>query len=193
MPRLKDQIEELIHQGHPGRFFHKPREPLLSPYGLMERQIDVNFTHGIHRKLHLPTWDYESTCHLRWRVMLQDANNQFIVVDIPSAYNTIINLYTLNWLKAIVSTYHMMMKFSTRAGINELRSNLWEFTNATWWQSHSQRKLGSSHRPWILGISGRLFHTPSQLNNWLMHHLTKPNSIGLFRSKQLSLRRTTSN
>ena len=41
----------------------------------------------------------------------------FLVVDQPSAYNIIIGRPTLNRLKAITSTYHLMMKFPTEKGI----------------------------------------------------------------------------
>ena len=41
----------------------------------------------------------------------------FLVVDQPSAYNIIVGHPTLNRLKAITSTYHLMMKFPTEKGI----------------------------------------------------------------------------
>ena len=41
----------------------------------------------------------------------------FLVVDQPSAYNIIIGRPTRNRLKAITSTYHLMMKFPTDKGI----------------------------------------------------------------------------
>ncbi|RWW65214.1 hypothetical protein BHE74_00027480 [Ensete ventricosum] len=47
----------------------------------------------------------------------------FIVVKLPSAYNAIIGRLTLNRLKAIVSTYHRLLKFPTRTGVGEVRSN----------------------------------------------------------------------
>ncbi|RWW43356.1 hypothetical protein BHE74_00051002 [Ensete ventricosum] len=47
----------------------------------------------------------------------------FMVVKLPSAYNAIIGRLTLNRLKAIVSTYHRLLKFSTRAGVGEVRSD----------------------------------------------------------------------
>ncbi|RRT58252.1 hypothetical protein B296_00034281 [Ensete ventricosum] len=50
----------------------------------------------------------------------------FMVVDILSAYNVIIRRPTLNKLKAVVSTYHRSMKFSTSGGPREIRSNPWE-------------------------------------------------------------------
>lgn len=38
----------------------------------------------------------------------------FVVVNCPSIINGIVGKATLNWLGDIVSTYHQMMKFSTR-------------------------------------------------------------------------------
>ncbi|XP_041001598.1 uncharacterized protein LOC121247293 [Juglans microcarpa x Juglans regia] len=46
---------------------------------------------------------------------------QFLLVRTWSAYNVIIGRPTLNALKAITSTYHLKMKFLTRAGIGEVR------------------------------------------------------------------------
>ncbi|RZS23336.1 hypothetical protein BHM03_00056241, partial [Ensete ventricosum] len=47
----------------------------------------------------------------------------FMVVKLSSAYNTIIGCPTLNRLRAVVSTYHRILKFSTRAGVGEVRSD----------------------------------------------------------------------
>ncbi|RZR97486.1 hypothetical protein BHM03_00026684, partial [Ensete ventricosum] len=47
----------------------------------------------------------------------------FMVVKLPSAYNAIIEHPTLNRLRAVVSTYHRILKFSTRAGVSEVRSD----------------------------------------------------------------------
>jgi hypothetical protein len=47
----------------------------------------------------------------------------FLVVDQPSTYNTIIGRPTLNKLKAVTSTYHLMMKFPTEEGVGELKGN----------------------------------------------------------------------
>ncbi|RRT31469.1 hypothetical protein B296_00054969 [Ensete ventricosum] len=44
----------------------------------------------------------------------------FIVVALPSTYNAIISRPMLNKLRAIVSTYHRIMKFPTRAGVGEV-------------------------------------------------------------------------
>ncbi|RZR72597.1 hypothetical protein BHM03_00014884 [Ensete ventricosum] len=50
----------------------------------------------------------------------------FMVVELPSAYTVIIGRPSLNKLRAIISTYHYNMKFSTSAGIGEVRSDLRE-------------------------------------------------------------------
>ncbi|RWW04736.1 hypothetical protein GW17_00032029 [Ensete ventricosum] len=47
----------------------------------------------------------------------------FMVVKLPSAYNAIIRRSTLNRLKAVVSTYHRILKFPTRVGVDEVRSD----------------------------------------------------------------------
>ncbi|RRT70720.1 hypothetical protein B296_00001952 [Ensete ventricosum] len=47
----------------------------------------------------------------------------FMVVKLPSTYNAIIERPTLNWLKTVVSTYHRLLKFPTRTGVGEVRSD----------------------------------------------------------------------
>jgi hypothetical protein len=47
----------------------------------------------------------------------------FLVVDQPSTYNTIIGRPSLNKLKATTSTYHLKMKFSTDEGVEEVKGD----------------------------------------------------------------------
>ncbi|XP_052193775.1 uncharacterized protein LOC127802122 [Diospyros lotus] len=47
-----------------------------------------------------------------------------LVADVPVAYNMILGRSGLNALRAIPSTYHMMMKFPTINGIGEVRGDL---------------------------------------------------------------------
>ena len=47
----------------------------------------------------------------------------FFVVDYSSAYNAILGWPTLNFWKAVTSTYHLMIKFPTEYGIGELQGN----------------------------------------------------------------------
>ncbi|KAL0285740.1 UNVERIFIED_CONTAM: hypothetical protein Scaly_2810300 [Sesamum calycinum] len=42
---------------------------------------------------------------------------KFLVVDIPSAYNVILGRPTLNAFQAVVSTYHMIIKFLVNGGV----------------------------------------------------------------------------
>ncbi|XP_041000666.1 uncharacterized protein LOC121246556 [Juglans microcarpa x Juglans regia] len=46
---------------------------------------------------------------------------EFLVVRTRSTYNAIIGRPTLNALEAITSTYHLKIKFLTKAGIGEVR------------------------------------------------------------------------
>ncbi|XP_058202884.1 uncharacterized protein LOC131317343 [Rhododendron vialii] len=47
----------------------------------------------------------------------------FIVVDFPSAYNAILGRTSLNKIGAIISTYHLMIKFPTSEGIGCVRGD----------------------------------------------------------------------
>ncbi|XP_059437719.1 uncharacterized protein LOC132170668 [Corylus avellana] len=47
----------------------------------------------------------------------------FLVIDRLGAYNAIISRPALNWLKAVTSTYHLMMKFPTEEGVGEVKGD----------------------------------------------------------------------
>uniref|UniRef100_A0A2N9HZD1 RNA-directed DNA polymerase n=1 Tax=Fagus sylvatica TaxID=28930 RepID=A0A2N9HZD1_FAGSY len=47
----------------------------------------------------------------------------FLVVNCPSAYNAIIGRLTLNLLRAVTSTYHLLVKFPTEHGIGKVRGD----------------------------------------------------------------------
>ncbi|KAL0411091.1 UNVERIFIED_CONTAM: hypothetical protein Slati_3698800 [Sesamum latifolium] len=51
---------------------------------------------------------------------------KFLVVDVPSAYNVIFRP-TLNTLQAVISTYHMKIKFPTLGGIGEVQGDPLQF------------------------------------------------------------------
>ncbi|KAL0430404.1 UNVERIFIED_CONTAM: hypothetical protein Sradi_0666400 [Sesamum radiatum] len=61
----------------------------------------------------LGTFPLRKTCLLR-----------FLVVDIPSAYNIILGGPTLNAFRAIISTYHMKIKFPVVRGVGEAQANI---------------------------------------------------------------------
>ncbi|KAL0303540.1 UNVERIFIED_CONTAM: hypothetical protein Sradi_6222100 [Sesamum radiatum] len=46
---------------------------------------------------------------------------KFLVVDTPFAYNVILGRPSLNLFRAVVSTFHLKMKFPTSHGIGEVR------------------------------------------------------------------------
>ena len=47
----------------------------------------------------------------------------FLVVHYPSVYNVIIGRPILNRLRAVTSTYHILIKFPTKQGIGEVRGD----------------------------------------------------------------------
>ncbi|XP_058103413.1 uncharacterized protein LOC131246978 [Magnolia sinica] len=47
----------------------------------------------------------------------------FLVVNVPSVHNVILGRPSLNAMRAVVSTYHLMMKFPTKGGIGYLRGD----------------------------------------------------------------------
>ncbi|KAL0303127.1 UNVERIFIED_CONTAM: hypothetical protein Sradi_6180800 [Sesamum radiatum] len=48
---------------------------------------------------------------------------KFLVVDLPSAYNVILGRPMLNTFQAVISTYHMKIKFSTPGGVGEVQGD----------------------------------------------------------------------
>ncbi|KAL0409689.1 UNVERIFIED_CONTAM: hypothetical protein Sradi_1903300 [Sesamum radiatum] len=48
---------------------------------------------------------------------------KFSVVDVPSAYNVILGRPTLNTFQAVISTYHMKIKFPTPWGVGEVQGD----------------------------------------------------------------------
>ncbi|KAL0402351.1 UNVERIFIED_CONTAM: hypothetical protein Slati_4265000 [Sesamum latifolium] len=48
---------------------------------------------------------------------------KFLVVDIPSAYNVILGRPTLNAFRAIISTYHMKIKFPVVGGVGKAQAD----------------------------------------------------------------------
>ncbi|KAL0408344.1 UNVERIFIED_CONTAM: Transposon Ty3-G Gag-Pol polyprotein [Sesamum radiatum] len=48
---------------------------------------------------------------------------EFLVVDVPSAYNVILGRPTLNAFQAVISTYHMKIKFPTPKGVGEVQGD----------------------------------------------------------------------
>ncbi|KAL0301391.1 UNVERIFIED_CONTAM: hypothetical protein Sradi_6415900 [Sesamum radiatum] len=55
-----------------------------------------------------------------WRTYLL----KFLVVDIPLAYNVILGRPMLNAFRAVISTYHMKVKFPVDEGVGEVRADI---------------------------------------------------------------------
>ncbi|KAL0421288.1 UNVERIFIED_CONTAM: hypothetical protein Slati_3151700 [Sesamum latifolium] len=65
---------------------------------------------------------------------------KFLVVDVPSVYNVILGRPTLNTFQAVISTYHMKIKFPTLGGIGEYKATLFNPEGATWTLSVEERR-----------------------------------------------------
>ncbi|KAL0313365.1 UNVERIFIED_CONTAM: Transposon Ty3-I Gag-Pol polyprotein [Sesamum radiatum] len=63
--------------------------------------------------LTLGTFPFRKTCLLK-----------FLVVDIPSAYNVILRRPTLNAFRALISTYHMKIKFLVDGRVGEVQADV---------------------------------------------------------------------
>ncbi|KAL0458687.1 UNVERIFIED_CONTAM: hypothetical protein Slati_0495900 [Sesamum latifolium] len=48
---------------------------------------------------------------------------KFLVVDVPSAYNVILGRPTLTAFQAVISIYHMKIKFPTPGGVGEVQGD----------------------------------------------------------------------
>lgn len=47
----------------------------------------------------------------------------FLVIDCPSAYNTILGRSTLNRLKVVTSTYYLLMRFPIKGVVGKVRDD----------------------------------------------------------------------
>ena len=47
----------------------------------------------------------------------------FLIVWVPSAYNAVLGWPKLNALRAIVSTYYLLVRFSTKKGFREVQAD----------------------------------------------------------------------
>uniref|UniRef100_A0A2N9I423 Retrotransposon gag domain-containing protein n=1 Tax=Fagus sylvatica TaxID=28930 RepID=A0A2N9I423_FAGSY len=80
---------------------------------------------------------------------------EFLVVDCPSAYNVIIGRPTLNKLRAVTSTYHLLVRFPTEHGIGELKGDqatarevLFRIPRRVGGDSVGRRRAKQNHQHW---------------------------------------------
>ena len=79
------------------------------------------------------------------------ASVEFQIVNCPSAYNVIIDHPTLNKLRAVTSTYHLLVRFPTEHGIGELKGDQatareYYFASLGPEAKHQTMKIDEGHR-----------------------------------------------
>ncbi|KAL0367331.1 UNVERIFIED_CONTAM: hypothetical protein Sradi_3623200 [Sesamum radiatum] len=65
---------------------------------------------------------------------------KFLVVDVPSAYNIILGRPTLNMFQAVISMYHMKIKFPTRVEWEKSRETPYNPEGVMWKLCEKNRK-----------------------------------------------------
>ncbi|RWW45498.1 hypothetical protein BHE74_00048699, partial [Ensete ventricosum] len=118
-----------IMEKHPTKLM-SPR----SPFG-KERQNTPNYDDTLVISVSLPSLGLRGTdsiALLRTTILPTTLGQEpeskilmvtFMVVGLSTAYNIILERPTLNRLRAVVSTYHRTLKFPTKAGVGEVRSD----------------------------------------------------------------------
>ncbi|KAK3035677.1 hypothetical protein RJ639_032549 [Escallonia herrerae] len=103
-------------------------------YSFMRRFKKMNIPFDRLRKIDTPLYNFSNhpvVCEgiIALPVTVGAPLNQvklmldFVVLRVPSAYNAILGRTTLNRLRAVVSTYHMKMKFPTENGVGEVKGD----------------------------------------------------------------------
>ena len=89
-----------------------------------ERLEPVN-THlrGFNREKVLPLGSIQLVLTLRDPVSQVTTAVRFLIVDAPSGYNVLLGRPSLNAIKAILSAYHMVIKFPTTNGVGMVRGD----------------------------------------------------------------------
>uniref|UniRef100_A0A2N9FU44 Uncharacterized protein n=1 Tax=Fagus sylvatica TaxID=28930 RepID=A0A2N9FU44_FAGSY len=144
---LKQQIEALIRQGKLGKFVRQdkpevrrepcpPRQDEKTAPGITSQHINssawkidkeqlkpidipLGFTGDKVKPLGVVSLIIEAGTYPKQ----VRTSVEFLVVDCPSAYNVIIGRPTLNKLRAVTSTYHLLVRFPTEHGIGELKGD----------------------------------------------------------------------
>ncbi|KAL0456454.1 UNVERIFIED_CONTAM: Ribonuclease HI [Sesamum latifolium] len=106
---------------------------------------------------------------------------KFLVVDIPSAYNVILGRPTFNAFRAIISTYHMKIKFPVIGGVGEAQADMLQARKCyveaikrgrkEYWRKHRAKKT-----PQVLGkpkTSGRLIKWAIELSEYNISYLPR--------------------
>ena len=67
---------------------------------------------------------------------------RFLIVDAPSTYNILLGRPSLNAMRAIISAYHMVIKFPTANGVGMVRGDQC-IDGECYWESMKQKAVGS--------------------------------------------------
>lgn len=92
---------------------------------------------GIHRRPVAPVGNNQLAYHNRQRRTSSDQSCKFPGGRLSSAYNTILGKPMLNRLRAVTSTYHLLMCFLMDNRVGKLKGIKWLPKNATW--NHSKK------------------------------------------------------
>uniref|UniRef100_A0A2N9EWL9 Integrase catalytic domain-containing protein n=1 Tax=Fagus sylvatica TaxID=28930 RepID=A0A2N9EWL9_FAGSY len=87
---------------------------------------------------------------------------KFLVVDCPSAYNVIIGRLTLNKLRVVTSTYHLLIHFPTEHGIGELKGDQ-AATRECYFASLGARDKTSNNQTMAIGEGQKLVEPTEEL------------------------------
>ena len=95
--------------------------------GIGREKLEPVNTHmrGFSGEKVLPLGSIQLVLTLREPPCQATTTARFLVVDAPSAYNMLLGRPSLNAIKAIPSTYHMMVKFPTIHGVGMVRGDQW--------------------------------------------------------------------
>ena len=69
---------------------------------------------------------------------------KFLIVEAPSAYNMLLGRPSLNTIRAILSAYHMVVKFPTKNGLGKARGDQ-QIARECYWASMKQKAVDSVH------------------------------------------------
>ncbi|GFZ12348.1 hypothetical protein Acr_23g0007330 [Actinidia rufa] len=127
--QLKEQIADLIKRGYLRKYItdRPPPNSLERKYGDNRPTAgNIQTIHGGFGSGGCSTSSRKRHARSAFRSVEEEQTTvwqDFIVVDCPSPYNSILGQPTLGRIKAITSTYHLKMKFPTLTGIGEVKGD----------------------------------------------------------------------
>ncbi|KAK2997639.1 hypothetical protein RJ639_026632 [Escallonia herrerae] len=124
---LKRAIEALIKRGQLRKFVAPKEDKQQTPPAIEDREENAGIINTISGGIAAGGSSAEGIIALPVAIGTPPAQANlmldFVVVKVPSAYNAILGRPALNRLQAVVSTYHLKMKFPTEHGIGEVKGD----------------------------------------------------------------------